>query len=280
MDRIRHPTVPSSQMLFTTVRLVVGPSEDIVGTGFFFHFGKEGDEPILSIITNHHVVSGADRVRFQMHEMLPGGGANLSSYWIDVDLGKNGCVVHPTEDLCAIPIRASSLRGGRGELPFVRYIDERYLATEEHYRRLFPLEAVTIVGYPFGVWDSVNNLPVFKGGMTATDPAVDYEGKPHGLVDIAVFPGCSGAPVMILNDSFWADANGLQGGPDGRLIVLGVLSHSMAETHQGIIAIREIECKLSEVSLVDVHVHLGRYIKARVVRELKQPVLDWYRSHI
>lgn len=43
--------------------------------------------------------------------------------------------------------------------------------------KLDAMEDVIMVGYPVGLWDSVNNRPIFRRGITATDPKVDFEGK-------------------------------------------------------------------------------------------------------
>lgn len=272
MEKVKNPNCPSSQMLFGSVRIVTGEDEDGIGTGFFFRYGSPGEQKVLTLVTSHHVVAEASRCRFQMHETVPGGGARLSSFWVNLTVDSRSWIRHPTEDLCVIPIDPASLRGVHDEAPFLRCLEERHLPTEENFKRLFSLEDVTIVGYPFGVWDSLNNLPILRRGTTATDPEIDYEGQPHGLVDIAAFPGCSGAPVMILNDGFWSDSEGIQGGNGGRLILLGILTDSMTESHSGVIEIKPIEYTLREVASTAVHVHLGRYVKARALIELKQAV--------
>ena len=64
-------------------------------------------------------------------------------------------------------------------------------------------QEVKFVGYPIGIWDEKNNLPIMRRGMTATDPAIDYNGRGEFLVNAAVYPGSSGSPVYIANETSW-----------------------------------------------------------------------------
>ena len=54
-----------------------------------------------------------------------------------------------------------------------------------------------MIGYPDGIWDSVNNLPVIRKGITATHPHISWNGKTEFLTDIASFPGSSGSPYFL-----------------------------------------------------------------------------------
>ena len=55
-----------------------------------------------------------------------------------------------------------------------------------------------MVGYPNGLWDSLNNQPLLRAGVTATDIKKDYQGNAEFLVDIACFRGSSGSPIIRL----------------------------------------------------------------------------------
>ena len=57
----------------------------------------------------------------------------------------------------------------------------------------------TMVGYPNGLWDTKNDLPIIRRGITATPAFRDYCGRDEFLIDAACFPGSSGSPVFILN---------------------------------------------------------------------------------
>ena len=45
--------------------------------------------------------------------------------------------------------------------------------------------------------DEVNNKPVVRKGITATDIRLDYNGRKEFLIDAACFHGSSGSPVFL-----------------------------------------------------------------------------------
>ena len=53
------------------------------------------------------------------------------------------------------------------------------------------------IGYPSGVWDHVNLMPIMRRGTTATPMALNFEGRAEFLIDAAVYPGSSGSPVFV-----------------------------------------------------------------------------------
>lgn len=52
---------------------------------------------------------------------------------------------------------------------------------------LSAIEDVVMVGYPSGLWDQKNNLPLFRKGITSSHPATDFNDKNVGVVDMACF---------------------------------------------------------------------------------------------
>lgn len=69
-----------------------------------------------------------------------------------------------------------------------------------------------MIGYPNGLWDSQNNLPIIRRGITATSVKKDYNGKKEFLIDAAVFPGSSGSPVFIFNEGSYSVPGGFSNG--------------------------------------------------------------------
>ena len=76
-------------------------------------------------------------------------------------------------------------------------IDSRLAPDAATLHALDALEEVLFVGYPSGVWDQVNLMPIMRRGTTATPMVLDFEGRPEFLIDAAVYPGSSGSPVFI-----------------------------------------------------------------------------------
>jgi hypothetical protein len=107
--------------------------------------------------------------------------------------------------------------------------DQSLIPTDEDIRKFIPVEEALIVGYPDGISDTVNNIPVFRRGVTATPVYLDFRGEPVFLLDAAIFPGSSGSPVFLYNQGAWSDRQGhLQLGSRTALlgIVFGVFNHA------------------------------------------------------
>ena len=72
--------------------------------------------------------------------------------------------------------------------------------------KLNAVEEIMMIGYPNGLWDAKNNLPIVRRGITGTPAFVDYNDKPEFVIDAACFPGSSGSPVFIVNQAWVAPA--------------------------------------------------------------------------
>ena len=56
---------------------------------------------------------------------------------------------------------------------------------------------VLFVGFPNGLYDMKNNLPLVRRGSLASLPNLDFDGRGELVIDAQVFPGSSGSPVFI-----------------------------------------------------------------------------------
>lgn len=87
---------------------------------------------------------------------------------------------------------------------FIRCVETSMIPNEEQIKQMDAIEPITFIGYPNGIWDSTNLLPVARRGTTASPIEVDFEGSPRFLIDASVFGGSSGSPVFILNQGSFA----------------------------------------------------------------------------
>ena len=103
-------------------------------------------------------------------------------------------------DLIAIPL-ASTLNElkQKGINIFYRTVDQNMLPKEEQIEYFAAIEDITFIGYPSGLYDSVNKLPIIRQGITATPIWNQFNGENVFLIDAGVFPGSSGSPVFIYN---------------------------------------------------------------------------------
>lgn len=78
-----------------------------------------------------------------------------------------------------------------------------------------------MIGYPNGLWDDINNLPIVRSGLTATPIKYDYRGRKEFLIDSACFPGSSGSPVFIYNEGSFSTSTGITLG--SRFFLAGIM---------------------------------------------------------
>lgn len=187
----------TEQLQYSTVRIEVDlESGDLgTGTGFFFRLCEHSDRHIPVLVTNKHVVSGGAEGRFLMTTMAS-DGAPVTGRYFAVTLGDLDkifvCHPDPKVDLAALPIaRLLQAADSQGLKLFYKSLKKSLIPTESEEFELTAVEDILMVGYPNGIWDSTNNLPVFRKGITATHPAMNYEGRDEFMIDAACFPGSS-----------------------------------------------------------------------------------------
>ncbi len=267
----------SSRLLFTTTRIVATLSDGTqsVGTGFFFRYDVDEQRHVPVLITNKHVVKDAIKGTFFVHEALTDEDGQVKpseiSTGIEYHNFANAWFGHPDADidLCAMPLGGlhEQVRAV-GKQFFYLSLDESIIPTQEQLETLAAIEDVVMVGYPIGIWDSVNNFPILRRGITATHPATNFQGKSQGVVDIAAFPGSSGSPIFILNEGAYTSPTGLSLGT--RLLFLGVLFAGPQHTVDGSIAIVDIPTKQVPITTTMIPAHLGFYIKSTEIMKLRE----------
>jgi len=270
------PRSISENLMYSTVR-IVSTQEDgqrSLGTGFFFDFLVDEKTYIPTVITCKHVVERGVRGEFLVHEGEEKGGTiapSRTSIPILMDDFFQHWIYHPSPDvdLCAMPLRPLEvLVENQGKHLYKTALDETLIWPDDKLMELTALEEVVMVGYPIGLWDSANNFPLIRRGVTASHPAIDFDGKSFTVVDIACFPGSSGSPVLIVNEGTYY-SKPLSVTVGNRAILLGVLFGGPQWTAEGQIVIKPIPTMQPNfVSVTPVMIHLGYIVKAKEILEL------------
>lgn len=94
------------------------------------------------------------------------------------------------------------------------------------------IEEVYMVGYPKGIWDAINNIPIVRKGTTATPFFLDYQGKKEFLLDISIFQGSSGSPIVLYDPGSISILQG-EYGIQQRISLLGITVKMIAYNELG-----------------------------------------------
>ena len=264
----------AEQLFFVTVRIEVdkidnkGKNVKGIGTGFIVGYkwsNKEG----LFLVTNKHVVKNAKKGRFFF---IQSDGKNPllgKTFNIEVNNFKKSWFSHPDDkiDVAIMPLaKILAEIQKRNVSVFFKSISRDLLPTLKQEESFDALEEVVFVGYPSGIFDTVNYIPVARRGTTATPFNIDYLGLPQFLVDASVFPGSSGSPVFILNKgSYSPRGGGLVVG--NRLIFLGLISSVYTRNDEGIWDFVDVPTTLVPIVRTQQMVDLGIVIKSSTVFE-------------
>lgn len=269
------------QLFFTTVYIetTYGDGSMGVGTGFIYNVELDVDEPepkfVGLVVTNKHVIKGADRaaIRFfagkddEAFEPLLG-----EAHTVTIPSPETLFTGHPNPDIdvtVASHVPWINELRNQGDNVFFRGITSSLAMNDENAQTLDALEEVTFIGYPNGLYDHVNYLPIARRGHTATPPSVDYGGQPMFLVDASVFPGSSGSPVLLVDSGMFTTRTGdVMAGH--RMMLLGV----MAAVYQRDVPVLQVPTGMGAV--VEDAIDIGLVYKARAIDETADIVLAKY----
>jgi len=268
----------SEQLSYSTIRIECKQSNGNIstGTGYFFHLKEDSKSGthIPVVITNKHVINGAIEGRLLFTKANENNEPldrehydtlfqNFESLWFK----------HPDDDvdLCCMPIAPFLTDArNRGEKLFYIPLNKSILPTEEQLNDFSAMEEIIMIGYPIGIWDSVNNKPIFRKGVTATHPNFDYNGKKEFMIDAACFPGSSGSPVFIFNEGGYRDKQGNMYMGQSRIILLGTLYAGPQQTTTGEIQIIDVPTSQMPIAVSSIPINLGFVIKAERILELER----------
>lgn len=241
------------------------------GTGFFFRFVDKGENFVPAIVTNKHVVEDTTTGRFYFTLSKPDGSPAVGSkHLITIPNFQKAWTPHPDPDidLCAMPISTIIEETFKKGLKFfATFLDVNLIPSPDDVADMGGMEQVVMVGYPNGIWDRSNNLPVFRSGVMATHYRYDWNGKPEFLIDAACFPGSSGSPVLIIDIGQVQTKSGWKLG-SSRVKLLGVLYAGPQHTAQGEATVVPVPTTNTIVSRTSVPNNLGIIIKSEKLREL------------
>jgi hypothetical protein len=261
------PLSPVEQLAHSTVRIECDLScgQGSTGTGFFYTLNRNGGKGVPVIVTNKHVIADANKGRFLLTLQDKNGGPAVGSYRaFELDSFAQRWVPHPdaTIDLCVMPIAPLFQDATHTNTKFFfASLEKTLLLSTSDIEDMVGLESITMVGYPNGLWDRSNNLPIFRKGVIATDYKRDWNGKKEFLIDAACFPGSSGSPVMLFDTNGYTTKKTTFIGAS-RIKLLGVLYAGPQYTVEGHVKIVMVPTQQKAISVAGIPINLGVIIKA------------------
>lgn len=258
----------AEELLHTTIRLE-GQKKDgtSVGTGFFFAHNER-----LFVVTNKHVVEGVLSGQFLVlqGELSDGEKKPLLGKYHPINFTEANFIGHPDPNVDVAVMNLSTVINELESLNievYLKHVGTDLFPTAEHYEKFIgPMEEIVFVGYPSGIWDTKNLLPIARKGMTASPCYIDFEGEKKFLVDASVFPGSSGSPVFVYYVGGYADkAGNMYAG--NRIHFLGIIAKVFQRVEKGDVKVIDIPTEQKAVAEVNQMIDLGIVFKAETIVE-------------
>lgn len=179
------------------------------GTGFYFTF-KIDSLYVPVIVTNYHVIKKTydGKLVFTIADGgRPSYGSKITKTFPFFD---SMWIKHPDVDLAILPLNPiiEDIKKTYGKDVFTIPYTEDLLPNEQLISSITAIEEVLMVGYPRGISDSINNLPIVRKGTSATPIYLDYNSKKQFLLDIPIYGGSSGSPILLFNQGSYSTRKG------------------------------------------------------------------------
>jgi hypothetical protein len=266
------------QLFFSTIRAIV---DDYAATAFCVAYCTPRGDTVPLVVTNRHVVEDeggrpADHgllfIQQAIDEKLRLGDPyvferrkNFGELWFMHPDRRIDIAISPFE-----PIEEELNRAGAHSYQFwvsEEHVPEHGLSVrndELHpLETFFPpridsIEEILFVGYPSGLYDHVNHLPLVRKGISSSPIQVDHGGQPVFLIDAPVLRGSSGSPVFISDSASLLHTQHIVPVGKDRLIFLGMISDILLGKPSAITT-------SSGTLLLDAYLGLGSVWKARAI---------------
>lgn len=245
----------AEQLLFTTVRVETYDDKNnaYTGTSFIFGYRTGKDEQILFLVTNKHVIKGKQKGILNFIQAQNGQPLLGTCYPLEITEFESAWYGHPSEKVdVAIAYFKPIVDcfADKGIDIYFRSVISDLVPSNDILNELDAIEEVLIIGYPYGIWDRKNLLPIVRRGITATPISVDFQGEKQFLIDASVFPGSSGSPVFLYNVGTYTKKTG-DTVVENRLLFLGIVAEVFYR-------IEPSEIRVLSVPTVDVPVALSK----------------------
>jgi hypothetical protein len=267
----------AKKLLFNTVRVDTVLEDGSEGSGTAFVVSHQHPRGTFQfVVTNRHLVDGVRQGGLVFTQKKNGQPLIGQRFQLNIDEFPHAWFPHPNPDidLAIVPLRPlEAAANERGVELYYQAIDTRLAPSEAQVEAFDALEDVLFIGYPSGVWDQVNLIPIMRRGTTATPIALDFEGRPEFLIDAAVYPGSSGSPVFLVAPETLRTPGG------GRKFhFVGVVAAVFFREEANRIASIPVPANLGATTIGSEMIDLGLIIKSQSVLELIEAYLRKWKE--
>ena len=270
-EKITFSTLP-----ITTFNASGIPTSTATGFMFGFLFDQKNGSHVPALVTNRHVLNGTHSIEVVFTRARETGVPAIGET-VSCRLPTAGTIFHPNPqiDLAILPIGnvLESLRRD-GNAAFYTVVDPSLIPNSDIWKDLNAIEHVVMAGYPKGLRDTVNNQPIVRSGITATHPAMDFQGNPEFLVDMPCFEGCSGSPVFIMEEGAVVNPRTHSLAIGGsRILFLGI-QHAIPKQYTvGKLAVLPSDNQPAIQPIVQMYLNLGFIIKSSALHDF-DPIIQ------
>ena len=156
------------------------------------------------------------------------------------------------------------------------YTEEKSIISSENLEQIDAIDDIVMVGYPNGIWDEYNNLPIIRKGITATHP----QNRKEFMIDAACFPGSSGSPVFLYKPGSTLRLKHDDRSRRGNILALmGILYAGPQHFVDGEITIKDIPTRKAPFFETGIPNNLGLVIKAVRVLDFKPLIEDILKNN-
>ncbi|CAN5786188.1 hypothetical protein BH11BAC3_BH11BAC3_44920 [soil metagenome] len=258
-----------------------------VGTSFFYEFDIDSFK-VMTLVTNKHVIEKSKEgiLSIKLKDTLYKLGNKQKSETITLSNFNKQWIIHPHEDLAILPMNRilnTTKQKAKTDLLY-SWFTIGNIPTIKDSLQISSVEKVVMVGYPKSLWDSTNNLPTIRQGLTATPYFSDFNGQKRFLLDIPTFSGSSGSPVLLYSfDPYWTSMYELMN--EFRSYLLGITVESYNYDMEGTITLK-IPNPLQVDSLeknyrsqINLPLNIGVVIKASELEEFTPLIKAFLNSN-
>ena len=240
----------------TRIETIKTNGENKVATGFFVRMNIEGKD-IIYLVTNRHVAENTKTITIHINRADNEGNPILGECInIEIENAQKVCILQPNPMVDLALFKTEEvLKEAQKICPQIALqvlTESSFMKSNQ--KELDAVEDIIMVGYPKGLWDKTNNRPLFRKGITATDPKTNYNGQKRFLIDCGCIYGSSGSPVLIYNKG------------ESSLTLLGIFSE--LHTHIEHVVFENIDGK-SITKEINIPINIGYVEKVENLLDFK-----------